>query len=60
MSLFCQHDKAYMLDIEVYNLILVAYCHEQAEDHTANVLRLLDRMEGLTKELDMPSVQPNQ
>ncbi|KAL7549945.1 hypothetical protein ACHAWF_013196, partial [Thalassiosira exigua] len=54
------HDKARDLDAEAYNSILVAYSREQTGDHAASVMRLLDRMEGLADELDMPSVYPNQ
>jgi pentatricopeptide repeat protein len=59
---FRQHDKAHDLDVEVYNSILVAYSREQQSnvDHAATVMRLLDRMENLAVELDMPSVSPNQ
>ncbi|KAL3808201.1 hypothetical protein ACHAXA_007929 [Cyclostephanos tholiformis] len=59
---FRQHDKARDLDVEVYNSILVAYSREKQSnvDHAATVMRLLDRMENLALELDMPSVRPNQ
>jgi pentatricopeptide repeat protein len=58
---FRQHDKARDLDVEVYNSILVAYSRERQSnvDHAATVMRLLDRMESLAIELDMPSVRPN-
>jgi len=58
-SSFRQHDKARDLDVEVYNSILVAYSREQSGDNAADVMRLLDRMERLAEELDMPSVRPN-
>lgn len=54
-----QHNKARDLDVEVYNSILVAYSREQSGDHAATVMKLLDRMENLSEELDMPSVRPN-
>ena len=40
--------------------IIVAYLREMKEDHAADVMRLLDRMEAIAEELDMPSVRPNQ
>lgn len=40
--------------------ILVAYLREHTQDHAADVMRLLDRMEAIAVELDMPSVMPNQ
>ena len=54
-----QHNKARDLDVEVYNSILVAYSREQSGDHSARVMRILDRMESLADALDMPSVRPN-
>eukprot|EP00804_Cyclotella_cryptica_P003352 CCRYP_012839-RA/>CCRYP_012839-RA protein AED:0.08 eAED:0.08 QI:268/1/1/1/0.71/0.5/8/3023/1411 len=56
---FRLHNKARDLDAEVYNSILVAYSREQMGDHAASVMRLLDRMESVAVELDMPSVRPN-
>ena len=40
--------------------ILVAYLRELRVDHAKDVMRLLDRMDSVAKELDMPSVRPNQ
>eukprot|EP00984_Skeletonema_dohrnii_P015369 scaffold6625_cov117-Skeletonema_dohrnii-CCMP3373.AAC.6 len=57
---FRQHNKARDLDVEVYNSILVAFSREQGGDHAASVMKLLDRMERIADELDMPSVRPNQ
>ena len=57
---FRQHNKARDLDVEVYNSILVAFSREQNGDHAASVMKLLDRMERIADELDMPSVRPNQ
>lgn len=57
---FRQHNKARDLDVEVYNSILVAFSREQSGDHAASVMKLLDRMEKIADELDMPSVRPNQ
>jgi len=54
-----QHNKARDLDVEVYNSVLVAYSREKSGDHAASVMRILDRMESLADELDMPSVRPN-
>ena len=39
--------------------ILVAYSREQYGDHAASVMNVLDRMEAIAEELDMPSVKPN-
>ena len=55
-----QHNKARDLDVEVYNSVLVAWARDGRGDHSASVMRLLDRMEKLAEELDMPSVRPNQ
>ena len=57
---FRQHNKARDLDVEVYNSILVAFSREQGGDHAASVMKLLDRMERISDDLDMPSVRPNQ
>ena len=54
-----QHNKARDLDVEVYNSVLVAYSREKSGGHAASVMRILDRMESLADELDMPSVRPN-
>ena len=40
--------------------VLVAYLRELRVDHAKDVMRLLDRMDSVAKELDMPSVRPNQ
>lgn len=58
---FRQHDKARDLDVEVYNSILLALSRDQQSkiDHAARVMVLLDRMEKLATELNMPSVRPN-
>ena len=55
-----KRDKARDIDAEVYNGILAAFSRETTRDHSADVMRLLDRMERLADELDMPSVRPNQ
>ena len=58
---FRQHDKARDLDVEVYNAVLLALSRDQQSniDHAARVMFLLDRMEKLANELNMPSVRPN-
>lgn len=57
---FRQHNKSRDLDVEVYNSILVAFSRELSGDHAASVMKLLDRMEIIADELDMPSARPNQ
>jgi len=54
-----QHNKSRDLDVEVYNAVLLAWAKEGRGDHSASVMRLLDKMESLADELGMPSVLPN-
>ena len=53
------HHKARDLDVEAYNSMLVAYPRKNTGDHAASAMKLLDRMESLAEEPNMPSIIPN-
>ena len=58
IALTSMHTSTHVL--HSFSSILVAYLREHSEDHAADVMRILDRMEAIADELDMPSVRPNQ